>query len=148
MTFTMGGIAAICFGLALVLIKTSQGKRTTVYLMLIAGVLGLGGALGAIVNRIVTSGVNGASNATDRLLGAGVGGFLIAAALSIAIWPHAKPKSPKPPTKATPWLALTWGMVAAAVGGIWAKAAGMSGDIVAQGFNYLSDGVTAFFQGF
>lgn len=148
MTFTMGTIAAVCLGLAIAFMVKKLAKRTVVYLMLIVGVTGLGGAAGAIVTKIVQSGVNGAANATDRLLGVGVGAFICAAVLTIFIWPHVKPKSPQPPTRATPWLALAWGTVAAAAGGVFAQAAGFSGNIVAQGITYLNSGLTAFFQGF
>lgn len=147
MTLTMGGIAALALVVALAFMKKGLAKRGVVYLMLTVGLLGLGGALGAIVTRIVNSGVHGASNATSRLFGTGVGGFAIMLLLTIFIYPHVRPKG-QPPTKATPWLALIWGTVAAAVGGVWATAAHGSGNFIAQGFAYLSDGVTAFIGGF
>lgn len=148
MTFTTGGIAAICLAIAIAFMIKKLAKRAVVFLMLIVGLTGLGGALGAIVTRVVHSGVNGATNATDRLLGAGVGGLVVMAVLTIFIWPHVRPKGAQPPTKVTWFLALIWGMAASAVGGVFAQAAGFSGDIVAQGVSYLSAGVTAFIGGF
>lgn len=148
MTLTMGGIAALSLAIAIALMVKKLAKRMVVYLMLVVGLTGLGGALGAIVSRVVHSGVNGATHATDRFFGAGVGGLVVMAFLTIFIWPHVKPKGPQPPTKLTPWLALSWGTAAAAVGGVFAQAAGFSGNIVAQGVSYLSDGITAFIGGF
>ena len=146
MTLTLAGIAAICFGVALALMKKGLAKRGVVYLMLLAGMAGLGGALGAIVAKIVRSGVNGAANATDRLLGAGVGGLLVILVLSIFIYPHIKPKG-QPPTRATAWLALIWGTVAASVGGVFAAAAGFSTNILAESANFLLTNAPAFFSG-
>lgn len=146
MTLTLAGLAAICFGVALALMKKGLAKRGVVYLMLLAGMAGLGGALGAIVARIVRSGVNGATNATDRLLGTGVGGLLVILVLSIFIYPHVKPRG-QPPTKATAWLALIWGTVAASVGGVFAAAAGFSTNIVADSANFLLTNAPAFFGG-
>lgn len=147
MTLTLAGIAAICFGVALALMKKGLAKRSVVYLMLLTGMAGLGGALGALIAKIVGSGVHGATNVTDRLLGTGVGGLLVILVLSIFIWPHVKPRSPQPPTRATPWLALTWGSVAAAVGGVFAAAAGFSTSIVAEGANFILTNAPAFFSG-
>jgi heme A synthase len=147
MTLTLGGIAALCFGVALALMKKGLAKRSVVYLMLLAGMAGLGGALGAIVARIVRSGVNGATNATDRLLGTGVGGLLVILVLSIFIYPHVKPKNAQPPTRSTPWIGLAWGTVAASVGGVFAAAAGFSTNIVAQSANFLLTNAPAFFSG-
>jgi hypothetical protein len=92
--------------------------------------------------------VNGATSATDRLLGVGVGGLIIALVLTIFIYPHVKLKGAQPPTKVTPWLGLAWGSVAAAVGGIFGTAAGIGSDVVAQGANLLLSGATAFLSGF
>lgn len=146
MTLTLAGIAAICFGVALAMMKKGLGKRAVVYLMLLAGMAGLGGAFGALIAKIIRSGVNGATDTTDRLLGTGVGGLLVLLVLSIFIYPHVKPKG-QPPTKATPWLALTWGTVAASVGGVFAAAMGFSTSIVAEGANFILTNAPAFFSG-
>ena len=148
MTLTLAGIAAIAFGTAIAFMIKKLAKRTVVFLMIIAGLAGLGGLLGAIINRAVRSGVSGATHATDRLLGVGVGGLLIGIVLTIFIYPHVKLKGAQPPTKATPWLALAWGSVAAVVGGVFGAAAGIGSDVIAQGANLLLSGATAFIQGF
>lgn len=146
MTLTMGGIAALCFAFALALMVKKLAKRAVVYLMLIAGITGLGGALGALIAKVVGIGVNGASVAADRMLGAGVGGLIVGGIMTIFLIPHIKPKG-QPPTRFTPWLALAWGSVAVAVGGVFAAAAGLSSNLFATGSNTLSSVVMAFFQG-
>lgn len=146
MTLTLGGIAAIAFCIALAMMKKGLAKRMVVYLMLIAGVAGLGGAIGSVIARIVRSGVNGATKATDQLFGVGVGGLIAILVLTIFIYPHVKPKG-QPPTRATPWLALIWGSVAIAVGGVFAAAAGLSANLFATGSNTVSGVLLAFFQG-
>lgn len=147
MTLTLGGIAALCFAAAIAFMVKHLAKRTVVFLMIITGLAGLGGVLGSIVARISRSGVNGATQATDKLLGVGVGGLIVGLVLTIFIYPHVKLKSPQPPTKATAWLGLAWGSVAAAVGGIFGAAAGIGTDVVAQGANLILSGATAFFSG-
>lgn len=147
MTLTLGGIAAICFAAALAFTIKKLAKRTVVFLMIITGLAGLGGLLGAIVARITQSGVNGATQATDKLLGVGVGGIIVGLVITIFIYPHVKLKGAQPPTKATPWLGLAWGSVAAAVGGVFGAAAGIGTNVVAQGANLLLSGATAFFSG-
>lgn len=146
MTLTLGGIAAIAFCIALACMKKGLAPKIVVYLMLIAGVAGLGGAIGSVITRIVRSGVNGAAKATDQLFGVGVGGLIAVLVLTIFIYPHAKPRG-KPPTRATPWLALAWGSVALAVGGVFAAAAGLSANLFATGSNTVSGVLLAFFQG-
>lgn len=147
MTLTLGGIAAVCLAIALTLMFKKMAKRAVVWLMLIAGVCGLGGILGSIVNRIVNSAVSGATSAMDRLSGQAIGGFIIIAVMSIALWPHVKPKG-QPPTRLTPWIALVFGAVLYAVGGVFSEMAGLSQNIVAQGANFLLSGAAAFIQGF
>lgn len=148
MTLSLGGIAAVCLAAAIALSIKHLAKRTVVVLMLIAGLAGFGGILGAILARVSQSGVNGATQATDRLLGVGVGGLIVGLVLTIFLYPHLKPKGAQPPTKATPWIALAWGSVAAATGGIFGAVAGVGTDVVAQGANLLLSGATAFIQGF
>lgn len=146
MTLTLTGLAAIAFCVALAFMKKGLAKRSVVYLMLIAGTAGLGGAIGSVITRIVRSGVNGATKATDQLFGVGVGGLIAILVLTIFVYPHAKPKG-QPPTRATPWLALAWGTVAIAVGGVFAAAAGLSANLFATGSNTVSGVLLAFFQG-
>lgn len=146
MTLTLAGVSAVAFCVALAFMRKGLAQRTVVYLMLIAGVVGLGGAIGSVITRVVRSGVNGAAKATDQLFGVGVGGFIAVLVLTIFIYPHAKPKG-KPPTRATPWLALIWGTVAFAVGGVFAAAAGLSANLFATGSNTVSGVLLAFFQG-
>lgn len=147
MTLTLGGIAAVSLAIALTLMFKKMAKRATVFLMLIAGLCGLGGILGSIVDRIVNSAVGGATSAADRLSGQAIGGFIIIAIMSIALWPHIKPKG-QPPTRLTPWIAFLYGAVLFAVGGVFSEMAGLSQNIVAQGANFLVSGATAFIQGF
>lgn len=147
MGLTMGGIAAVCFAIAIAFIVKKLAKRTVVFLMLITGVIGLGGIVGSIVTRTTHGGVGGATRASNALLGTGAGGLIVLAVLSIFIYPHIKPKG-QPPTKFTPWLALIWGPIAAAVGGVFAAAAGLSSNIVAGGVSSLGDLVSAVIQGF
>ena len=146
MTLTLGGLAAIALCVALACMKKGVAKRSVVYLMLIAGTAGLGGAIGSFISRIVRSGVNGATKATDQLFGVGVGGLIAILVLTIFVYPHVKPKG-QPPTRATPWLALAWGTVAIAVGGVFAAAAGLSANLFATGSNTVSGVLLAFFQG-
>lgn len=148
MTLTLGGIAAVAFAVAIAFMVKKLAKRTVVFLMIIAGLAGLGGILGSIITRISRSGVNGATHATDKLFGVGVGGLIVCLVLTIFIYPHVKLKGGQPPTKATPWLGLAWGSVAAAVGGIFGTAAGIGSDVVAQGANLILSGATAFLAGF
>jgi hypothetical protein len=148
MTLTLGGIAAICLAAAIAFTVKKLAKRTVVFLMIIAGLAGLGGVLGSIIARVTQSGVNGATSATNRLLGVGAGGLIVMLVLTIFIYPHVKLKGAQPPTKATPWLGLAWGSVAAAVGGVFGAAAGVGTNVIAQGANLLLSGATAFFQGF
>jgi len=147
MTLTLGGIAAVALAIALTFMFKKMAKRATVYLMLIAGLAGIGGILGSIVDRIVNSAVGGAASATERLSGQAIGGFIIIAVMSIALWPHVKPKG-QPPTRLTPWIAFAYGAVLYAVGGVFSQMAGLSTNIVAQGANFLVSGATAFIQGF
>lgn len=146
MTLTMAGIAAICFAFAIALMIKKMAKRIVVYLMLIAGVAGLGGALGGFITKLVGIGVNGATVGVERLVGAGVGGLIVGGIVTIFLFPHIKPKG-QPPTRITPWLALAWGSVAIAVGGVFAAAAGLSANLFATGSNTVSSVLLAFFQG-
>lgn len=148
MTLTLGGIAAICFAAAIAFMVKHLAKRTVIFLMIITGLAGLGGILGSVITRMSRSGVHGATQATDKLLGVGVGGLIVCLVLSIFIYPHVKLKSPEPPTKATPWLALAWGSVAAATGGVFGAAAGIGTGVVAQGANLILSGASAFLAGF
>lgn len=148
MTLTLGGIAAICFAAAIAFKVKKLAKKTVVFLMIIAGLAGLGGVLGSILARVTQSGVSGATQATDKLLGVGVGGLIVGLVLTIFLYPHVKLKGAQPPTAATPWIGLAWGSVAAAVGGVFGAAAGIGTDVVAQGANLLLSGATAFLQGF
>jgi len=147
MSLTLGGIAALALVIALAFMFKKIAKRTTVYLMLIAGLAGFGGILGTIITRAATSAVGGVASATNRLFGVAVGGIVIVAVMTIALWPHIKPKG-QPPTRATPWIALLYGAVLTAVGGVFSQAAGLSSNFVAQGVNFLGGAVTAFIQGF
>jgi drug/metabolite transporter (DMT)-like permease len=147
MTLTLGGIAAVSLAIALTLMFKKMAKRTVVFLMLIAGLAGLGGILGSIIDRIVKSAVGGASSATDRLTGQAIGGFIIVAVLTICLWPHVKPKG-QPPTRFTPWLAFVYGAVLYAVGGVFSQMAGLTTNIVAQGANLGFAALASFIQGF
>lgn len=147
MSLTLGGIAAICLAIALTFMVKKMARRATVYLMLIAGLAGLGGVLGSIIDRIVNAAVGGAVSAADRLSGQAVGGFILIAILTIVLWPHVNPKG-QPPTKFTPWVALMYGAVLYAVGGVFSQMAGLSTNIVAQGANMALSGVMAFIGGF
>lgn len=146
-TLTLGGIAAVCLAIALTLMFKKMAKRAVVYLMLIAGLAGLGGLLGQIIDRIVGAAVGGAVSAADRLSGQAIGGFILIAILTIVLWPHVKPKG-QPPTRFTPWVALLYGAVLYAVGGVFSQMAGLSTNIVAQGANMALSGVVAFIGGF
>lgn len=146
MTLTLGGIAAVCLAVALTLMFKKMAKRTVVYLMLVAGLAGFGGILGSLVDRIVNSAVDRAASATDKLSGQAIGGFILVVVMSIAMWPHIKPKD-QPPTRMTPWIAFAYGAVLYAVGGVFSQIAGQSTNIVAQGANFLLSGAVAFFQG-
>lgn len=146
MTLTLTGIAAIAFCVAVACMRKGLAKRIVVFLMLITGTIGLGGIVGAIMSRTTHAAVGGATSASDKLFGAGVGGLILMLVLTIFIYPHVKPKG-QPPTKATPWLALIWGPIAATVGGVFAAAAGLSSNIFAGGANSVSGVVTAFLQG-
>lgn len=147
MTLTLGGIAAVSLAIALTFMFKKMAKRAVVYLMLIAGLAGFGGILGSVVDRIVNGSVDRATSAADRLSGQAVGGFIVVVVMTIALWPHIKPKG-QPPTRLTPWIAFFYGAVLYAVGGVFSQIAGQSTNIVAQGANFLLSGAVAFFQGF
>lgn len=146
MSLTMGGISALALVIALTFMFKKIAKRTTVYLMLVAGLAGFGGLLGSLIDRAVGSAVGGATSATDRLFGTAVGGLVVVAIMTIAMWPHIKPKG-QPPTRATPWIALMYGAVLTAVGGVFSQAAGIGGNFVAEGVNSVGDFLAAFIQG-
>lgn len=131
MTLTMGGIAALAFAIALALMFKKIAKKFIPWLMLVAGI-GLGGVIGALSSRLVNGAVNGVSQATGALFGAGaIGGLIIVAWLTIVIAPHMKPKG-QPPTKFTPWLAFIFPAVLVAVGGMFSTLAGLSENVVTQ----------------
>jgi hypothetical protein len=128
MVLTLAGISGISLAIALALMFKRSAKKIVPWLMLIAG-MGLAGILGALVDRIVGTVVNGVSDATSKLFGAGVGGIALIAILTVFIAPHMKPKG-QPPTRFTPWLAFVYVSVLVAVGGVFSAAAGMSSNIV------------------
>lgn len=147
MTLTVGGIAAACLLIGLALLKKKLAKSAATRLLLLAGFFGIGGVLGDLTARIIRSGLDGTSNLTERLLGTGAGGLLGLAVLSIFVWPHVRPKA-APPTKATPVLAFIWGGVAAAVGGLFTAAAGLSSNFAVEAVNGINQAATMFLQGF
>lgn len=146
MGLTLGGISALALVIALAFMVKKMAKRSTVYLMLIAG-LGLGGFLGGIIVSIVTAIMGGAASATDRLFGAGVGGIIVVVIMAIALYPHVKPKG-QPPTRLTPWIALAFGTVLVVAGGFFSTAAGLASNVVTQAANLGLSGLVAFVQGF
>lgn len=145
MVLTLAGISGLALVIALALMFKRVAKKFIPWLMLIAGI-GLAGVLGTIVERIVARGVNGVSNATSKLLGAGVGGMAIIAILTVLIVPHMKPKG-QPPTKFTPWLAFVYPSVLVAVGGVFSQAAGLGSNIVTDGANTLGLFLTSLVTG-
>lgn len=145
MTLTLAGISAIGLAIALTCMHKKLGKRSVVFLMAIAG-LGPSGFLGDIIVRIVTAIMGGAATASDRLVGAGVGGIVVALVMAFAMWPHVKPKG-QPPTRLTPWLAFFFPTVLFAAGGFFSDGAGLASNVVTQGVNLALSGMFAFFQG-
>lgn len=133
MVLTLAGISGLALAIALALMFKRIGKKFIPWLMLIAGI-GLAGVLGVLVDRIIGRVVGGVSNATSKLLGAGVGGMALIAVLTVLIVPHMKPKG-QPPTKFTPWLAFIYPAVLVAVGGVFSQAAGLGSNIVTDGAN-------------
>jgi hypothetical protein len=133
MILTLAGISGLALVVALGCMFKKVLKKFIPWLMLIAGI-GLAGVLGTLVDRIVGRAVNGVSNATSKLLGAGVGGMALIALLTVLIVPHMKPKG-QPPTRFTPWIALLYPAVLVAVGGVFSQAAGLGSNIVTDGAN-------------
>lgn len=128
MVLTLAGISGISLAIALALMFKKVAKKIIPWLMLIAGV-GLAGVLGVVVTRIIDRVVGGVSDATSKLLGAGVGGMALIAILTVLIVPHMKPKG-QPPTRFTPWLAFIYPSVLVSVGGVFSQAAGLGSNVV------------------
>lgn len=131
MVLTLAGVSGIALVLALAFMFKKVAKKFVPWLMLVAGI-GLAGVLGTLVDRIIGRAVNGVSDATSKLLGAGVGGIALIAWLTVLIAPHMKPKGQNP-TRFTPWLAFLYPAVLVAVGGVFSNAAGLGGNIVTDG---------------
>jgi hypothetical protein len=128
MILTLAGVSGIALVIALGFMFKKVLKKFIPWLMLVAG-LGLAGVFGTLVYNAVNRGVSGVSHATEKVLGAGVGGLAVVAWLTILLVPHMKPKG-QPPTKFTPWLALIYPSVLAAVGGVLSNAAGLGQNVV------------------
>jgi hypothetical protein len=146
MVFTLASVSAVSLVIALGLMYKRIGKKFVPWLMAIAGI-GPSGIFGALVERIVSSLVGGISSATSKLLGAGVGGLVLVAWLTIVLLPHMKPKG-QPPTKFTPWVAFVYPSVLVAVGGIFSGLAGLSGNIVTQAAGMTWSTISAVIGGF
>lgn len=147
MTLTLGGIAALALVIAIGLMIVGIAKQAVVYLMLIAGI-GLSGVLGVTIGRVMSSAVNGTATAADSVLGAGALGMLaLFAFLSTLLLPRLKPKG-NPPTKWTKWIALSYGSVMVATGGIASAAVGLQQNIVTEAASALMTAATAVIQGF
>lgn len=139
----MAGIAVLFLVTGLALKKRGYAPTIVVWLMFLTGIVGLGGFVGAMFARGVTGGVHGANAATAKAFGAGgVAGLAVLIVLSIFVIPHLHPKK-SPPTKATWLLALLWGPVATAVGGVFAlavsKTNGVAAELVTQTMQFLTD---------
>lgn len=145
MVLALAGISGIALVIAIACMFKKILKQKVPWLMLIAG-LGLSGVFGTLVFSAVNRTVEGASHATEKLLGAGVGGLAIIAWLTIVLLPHLKPKG-QPPTKFTPWIALIYPAVLAAVGGVVSSAAGLGKNVVTQAAGAGLQFVAALFGG-
>lgn len=145
MVLTLAGISGLALVVALALMFKRIAKKLIPWLMLVAGI-GLAGVLGTLVDRIIGRAVNGVSDATSKLLGAGVGGMAVIAVLTVLLVPHMKPKG-QPPTRFTPWIAFIYVSVLVAVGGIFSNAAGLGGNIVTEGASTAGLFLTSLFQG-
>ncbi|HEY2086229.1 MAG TPA: hypothetical protein VGH54_09420 [Mycobacterium sp.] len=147
MGLTLGGIAAISLVIAIGLMVVGIAKQAVVYLMLIAG-LGLSGLIGVALGRIMGSAVKGTATAGDAVLGAGgLGTLVLFAFLSTLLVPRLKPRS-NPPTKWTKWIALSYGSVMVATGGIVSALMGLQQNVVTQAASALMSAATAIVGGF
>jgi hypothetical protein len=147
MSLTLGGIAAIALIIAIGLMIVGIAKQAVVYLMLVAGI-GLSGVLGVTIGRVMGSAVKGTATASDTVLGAGALGTLaLFAFLSTLLIPRLKPRS-NPPTKWTKWIALSYGSVMVATGGIVSAAVGLQQNIVTEAASALMTAAAAVIQGF
>lgn len=145
MVLTLAGVSGLALVIALGFMFKKVLKKFIPWLMLVAG-LGLAGVFGTLVYNAVNRGVSGVSHATEKVLGAGIGGLAVVAWLTILLVPHLKPKG-QPPTKFTPWIAFIYPAVLTAVGGIVSVAAGLGQNIVTQGASAAAQFLTSLVAG-
>lgn len=107
------GVGAMALTIGLVLHFKKAGKKLVPWFMLIAG-FSLAGAVGSLLDRAAASLARITESASARLLGVGLP-LLIAIAIGIVLFIHMRPKG-QPPTRFTPWLALVFPALLAAVG--------------------------------
>jgi hypothetical protein len=142
-----GGIAAICFGLAILLMYKKFWPKSQPWLMLIAGLGIAGGMFGVLVDKLAGVLTN-ASATTARMLfaaGGAAGAAGLAIWLGVYLYIHLKPKGQKP-TKLTRWIALIYPSVLVTVGGVFlgiSMTAGEAFAVVAREVGALIDQVVS-----
>ncbi len=127
-----GGVAAICFGTAILLMYKRYLPKAQPWLMLVAGLGLAGGLFGVLVNRL--AGVLTSTSATTTRVLFATGGAAGAAGLAIwlglYLWIHLKPKGQQP-TKFTRWIALIYPSILVAVGGAFLGVSTTAGEVFA-----------------
>lgn len=121
------GVAVLFLGLAFTLHFFKSAKKTVPWLMLLGG-FGVAGVLGSLLARLSGLIVGTTNSATRALFGAGVpllAVLIIGTVLVICMRPKGHG-----PNKATPWLALVFPSLVAALGGGIAQMMGTVPDSV------------------
>ena len=127
-----GGVAAICFGTAILLMYKRVWAKAQPWLMLIAGLGLAGGLFGVLVDRfagVLTS----ASATTARVLfaaGGAAGAAGLAIWLGVYLYIHLKPRGAQP-TKFTRWIAFIYPSILVTVGGAFLGASTTAGEVFA-----------------
>ncbi|HEY9251592.1 MAG TPA: hypothetical protein VIP06_02955 [Nocardioides sp.] len=121
------GIAVLFLGAAFTLHFLKSAKKTVPWLMLLGG-FGVAGIFGSLLLRLGGFAVGTSGSATRMLFGAAVPllpVLVVGIILVVQMRPHGKG-----PNKATPWLALVFPSLLAALGGTIAATIGAAPDQV------------------
>lgn len=114
-TFGVAPLTVIVLMVALWMYLRKVAPKTTTLLFLIAG-FGIGGLIGALIDRAVVAALNALSSPAARLFGVGVSTIIAAAAIvaTLELVIKGLHKKKAKPTRWHPWLALTLPTIIAA----------------------------------